>query len=53
MECCDNRNIIFTNYYVCTNCAKIIDYKYIYKISMYEIKTILIKILYQNPFIKG
>ena len=35
-DCCDNRNIIFTDYYVCTNCAKIIDYKYIHEISCYE-----------------
>ena len=36
MECCDNRNIIFTDYYVCCNCRVIHDYKYIHEISMYE-----------------
>ena len=35
-ECCDNKNIIFADYYVCTNCAKIINYKYIHEIFSYE-----------------
>ena len=34
-DCCNN-NIIFTDYYVCTNCGVIRDYKYIRKISCYE-----------------
>ena len=29
-DCCDNRNINFTNYYECTNCGIIHDYKYIH-----------------------
>ena len=35
-DCCDNKNIIFTDYYVCTNCAEIIDYKYIHELTCYE-----------------
>ena len=35
-ECCDNKNIIFTDYYVCTNCGVIHGYKYIHDISCYE-----------------
>ena len=35
-DCCDNKNIIFTDYYVCTNCGAIHDYKYIHEISCYE-----------------
>ena len=36
MECCNNKNIIFTDYYVCINCGVIYDYKYIHEIFMYE-----------------
>ena len=32
MECCDNENIIFTDYYVCTNCGVIHGYKFISKL---------------------
>ena len=35
-DCCDNKNIIFTDYYVCTNCGVIHDYKYVHEISYYE-----------------
>ena len=35
-DCCDNKNIIFTDYYVCCNCGVIHDYKYIHEITMYE-----------------
>ena len=35
-DCCDNKNIIFTEYYVCTNCGVIHDYKYVHEISYYE-----------------
>ena len=35
-ECCDNKNIIFTDYYVCCNCGVIHDHKYIHEISCYE-----------------
>ena len=36
MECCDNKKIIFTDYYVCTNCGVIHGYKFIHEISCYE-----------------
>ena len=36
MECCDNRNIIFTDHYVCVSCGIIHRYKYIHEISCYE-----------------
>ena len=36
MECCDDRNIIFTDYYVCVNCGVIHGYQYIYENSYYE-----------------
>ena len=35
-ECCDNRHIIFIDYYVCCNCGIIHDYNYIHEISCYE-----------------
>ena len=35
MDCCDNKNIIFTDYYNCCNCGVILDYKCIHEISMY------------------
>ena len=36
MDRCDNKNIIFTDYYVYTNCEIIHGYKYIHEISCYE-----------------
>ena len=36
MDCCDNKNIIFTDYYVCCNCGIIHGYKYEYGSSYYE-----------------
>ena len=33
-DCCDNKNIIFTDYYVCTNCGVIHDYKLRTRIDM-------------------
>ena len=33
MDCCDNKNIIFSDYCVCTNCGVIHGYKYIHEIS--------------------
>ena len=36
MDCCDNKNIIFTDYYVCCNCGIIHEYKYKYGNSYYE-----------------
>ena len=35
-ECCDNKNIIFTDYYVCCSCGVIHGYTYIHTISCYE-----------------
>ena len=35
-DCFDNKNIISNDYYVCTNCSRIIDYQYIYDNSYYE-----------------
>ena len=35
-DCCDNKNIIFTDYYVCTNCGVIQGYKYIHELTAYE-----------------
>ena len=35
-ECCDNKNIIFTDYYVCVSCGVIHGYKFIHEIPMYE-----------------
>ena len=40
MDCCYNKKIIFTDYYVCTNCGVIHGYKYIHEISSYENKII-------------
>ena len=36
MDCCNNKNIIFSDYYVCINCCVIHGYKYIHEISCYE-----------------
>ena len=35
-DCCANKNIIFTNYYVCNNCGVIQGYKYIHELTCYE-----------------
>ena len=35
-DCCNNKNIIFTDYYVCISCGVIHDYKYIHEISNFE-----------------
>ena len=35
MDRCYDKNIIFTDYYVCTNCGVIHGYKYIHEISFY------------------
>ena len=52
-DCCDNKKIIFTDYYVCTNCGVIHDNKYIHEISFYENennlnKKFISKILYKR-----
>ena len=49
-ECCDNKNIIFTDYYVCVSCGVIHGYRFI---SCYENENNLNKNLFQNLFIKG
>ena len=53
MECCDNNNTIFTDYYVCCNCGVIHDYKYIHEISMYENEHNLNKNFLSKSFYKG
>ena len=35
-DCCDNKNIIFTDYYVCVSCGVIQGYKYIHELTCYE-----------------
>ena len=35
MECCNNKKIIFTDYYVCMNCGVIHNYNYIHENSYY------------------
>ena len=51
-ERCDNRNIIFTDYYVCCNCGVIHDYKYIHETSMYENENNLNKDFISKSFYK-
>ena len=55
-DCCDNKNIIFTDYYVCMNCGVIYDYKYIHEISFYEnennLNKIFIPLSYKRKIIK-
>ena len=51
-DCCDNKNIIFTDYYVCTNCGVIHDYKYIHEISFYEKENNLNKKFISKSFCK-
>ena len=51
-ECCDNKNIIFTDYYVCCNYGVIHDYKYIHEISCYENENNLNKNFISKSFYK-
>ena len=51
-ECCANKNIIFTDYYVCTNCGGIHDYKYVHEITCYENENNLNKNFISKPFYK-
>ena len=51
-DCCDNKNIIFTDYYVRTNCGVIHGYKYIHEISCYENKNNLNKNFFSKSFYK-
>ena len=52
MECCDNRNIIFTDHYVCVSFGIIHGYKYIHEISCYENKNNLNKNFISESFYK-
>ena len=51
-DCCNNKNIIFDNHYVCINCGVIHGYKYIHEISMYENENNLNKNLIFKSFYK-
>ena len=51
-ECCLSKNITFTNYYVCTNCGVVHDYKYIHEISGYENENNLNKNFISKSFYK-
>ena len=51
-DCCNNKNIIFTDYYVCTNCGVIHGYKYIHEISCYENEINLNKNFISKSFYK-
>ena len=50
--CCDNMNIVFTDYYVCTNCRVIHGYKNIHEISCYENENNLDKNFISKSFYK-
>ena len=52
MECCDNKNIIFTDYYICCNCGVIHGYKYEYGNSYYENENNLNKNFISKSFYK-
>ena len=49
---CNNKNIIFADCYVCTNCTKIVDYKYIHEISCYGNENNLYKDFISKSFHK-
>ena len=51
-DCCDNKNIIFTDYYVCTNCGVIQGYKYIHELTYYENENNLNKKFISKTFYK-
>ena len=51
-DCCDNKNIIFTDYYVCTNCGVIQGYKYIHELTYYENENNLNKKFISKSFYK-
>ena len=52
MECCYNRNIIFTDYYICVSCGIIHGYKYIHENSIYENENNLNKNFISKSFYK-
>ena len=51
-ECCDNKNIIFTDYYVCVSCGVIHGYRFIHEISCYENENNLNKNFISKSFYK-
>ena len=51
-SCCDNKNIIFTDYYICTNCGVIHGYKFIHEVSNYENENNLNKKFISKSFYK-
>ena len=51
-DCCDKKNIIFTDYYVCTNCGVIQGYKYIHELTFYENENNLNKKFVSKTFYK-
>ena len=51
-DCCDNKNIIFTDYYVCINCGVIHGYRFIHEISCYENENNLNKNFISKSFYK-
>ena len=51
-NCCDNKNILFTDYYVCTNCGVIHGYRFIHEISCYENENNLNKKFISKSFYK-
>ena len=51
-DCCDSKNIIFTDYYVCTNCGVIQGYKYIHELTYYENENNLNKKFVSKTFYK-
>ena len=51
-DCCNSKNIIFDNHYVCINCGIIHGYKFIHETSMYENENNLNKNLISKSFYK-
>ena len=51
-DCCANKNIIFADYYVCTNCGVIQGYKYIHELTYYENENNLNKNFISKSFYK-
>ena len=51
-DCCDKKNIIFTDYYVCTKCGVIQGYKYIHELTYYENENNLNKKFVSKTFYK-
>ena len=51
-QCCDNKNVIFTDYYVCINCGAIHEYKYTLELTCYENENNLNKKFISESFYK-